>query len=312
MNLAAAVAGLAFLLVVTLVVGLWWFMEIGQRIRERLGTSLWLLPNTETELLRMDPRETGSKWGMAISPFATLVEQAGYHIRHFRRFLSLIGVFAVMGGFGVWLRTGGVVWGIIAACIAGAVPVLHLVYRRHKRLQAFEKQLPDTLDMMTRSIRAGHALSGAIQMVSEEMPDPVAHEFRRVLEESRLGMEPGEALLRLRRRVPTGDMGFFCSAMAIQRSAGGNLAEILDSLSEVIRERFKVLDHARVLSAQHRWSAVCVGVFPVVLAVLLELLNPGYFRPLLDSPLGPSLITVGVILEVVGFFTIWRIAQIRV
>jgi len=125
-------------------------------------------------------------------------------------------------------------------------------------------------------------------------------------------MDPGEALFRLQRRIPTGDTAFFCTAITIQRSAGGNLAEILDSLSEVIRERFKVLSHARVLSVQHRWSAICVGVFPIVLAIMFELVSPGYFEPLLNSPLASRLIWAGIILEGIGLFMIWRIAQIRV
>ncbi len=311
MDLAAALAGLAFLVVVTLIVGLWWFAATSRGIRDRLGARVQFTPEADTEILRADPRQLDTKWGALVGPLATLVERAGYDTGQLSRVLSLMGTFAVVGGGAGGLRTGGIAWGVLAALVAGSLPVLYLVYKRHQRLRRFEKQFPDGLDMMTRSIRAGYALSGAIQVVGE-MPDPVGQEFRRVFEESRLGMDPGEALSRLRYRVPTEDTRFFCTAIAIQRSAGGNLAEILDRLSEVIRERFKILSHARVLSVQHRGSAVCVGLSPVAFAIMFELMNPGYFEPLLNSPLAPYLIMAGLILEAIGFFVIWRIAQIKV
>jgi tight adherence protein B len=148
--------------------------------------------------------------------------------------------------------------------------------------------------------------------VGEEMPDPTGAEFRQVDDEIRLGSDPSEALSGLETRMPTEDVRFFCTAIRIQRGAGGNLAEILDRLAEVIRERFKILSYARVLSSQHRWSAVCVGLSPVVFAVMFQLLHPGYFDAMLTDPIGPTLIVAGLILEAIGFLTIWRIAQIKV
>jgi tight adherence protein B len=189
---------------------------------------------------------------------------------------------------------------------------VYLLYRRRRRLNAFQTQFPDALDTITRAIRAGNALSGAIRVVAEDMPDPVGEEFRRVDEEIRLGMDPGEALFRLQERVPVEDMGFFCTAIRIQRGVGGNLAEVLDRLAEVIRERFKILSYARVLSAQHKWSAICVGLSPVVFAIFFELAHPGYFDALKTNPIGPWLVSAGLILEAIGFFVIWRIAQIKV
>jgi tight adherence protein B len=165
---------------------------------------------------------------------------------------------------------------------------------------------------MSRALRTGYALGGAIQLVGEEMPEPVGPEFKRVFEEIRLGMDPTEALVRLRQRAPTEDMEFFCSALIIQRGAGGNLTEILDHLSEVIRERFKLLSHIRALSAQHKWSAICVGLSPVIFAMLFHVLSPTYFDPLWTSPLAPYLIGTGILMEAIGFTMVWRIAQIKV
>jgi tight adherence protein B len=227
-------------------------------------------------------------------------------------FALVVLAFAVVGGAAGWLRTGRVFWGLIATIVAGSVPIVYLVYRRRRRLNIFQTQFPDALDTITRAIRAGNALSGAIRVVAEDMPDPVGVEFRRVDEEIRLGMDPGEALFRLQERVPVEDMGFFCTAIRIQRGVGGNLAEVLDRLAEVIRERFKILSYARVLSAQHKWSAICVGLSPVVFAIFFELAHPGYFDALKTNPIGPWLVGAGLMLEAIGFFVIWRIAQIKV
>lgn len=209
-------------------------------------------------------------------------------------------------------RAGGIVAGLLSALIAGSLPYFYLLRKRHQRFQQFEQQFPDALDMITRSIRAGHALSGAIGLVGEEMPDPVGQEFRRVFEEIRLGVDPGEALLGIQHRVPTEDTGFFYTTVDIQRIGGGNLAEILDRMAEVIRERFKLLKHARVLSTQHRWTAICVGLSPLVFALIFQLTNPGYFDPVFKSPYAPYMLIAGLVLEAIGFFAIWRIAQIEV
>ncbi|MFQ5520763.1 MAG: type II secretion system F family protein [Candidatus Methylomirabilia bacterium] len=318
MDWAPVIAGLVFLIVMTLVVGVWWVSATRKRIKDRLDYRVRVPTAPDAGILRADPRETDSGLGALAArtplwrPLTTLTEQAGYDAARANDILLLIATFAVVGGAVAGFRMGAVVWGVLSAPIAGALPYFYLLYKRQGRRRDFEQQFPDSLDMMTRSIRAGYALSGAIQTVGEQMPDPVGQEFRRVFEEIRLGLDPGEALSGLRRRVPTEDTTFFCTAISIQRSAGGNLAEILDRLSEVIRERFKLLQHARALSAQHRWAAICVGLSPVIFAIMFEFMSPGYFQPLLDSPLAPYLIMAGLIVEVIGFFLIWRIAQIKV
>lgn len=310
MDALVAIAGLASLAVVILITGLWWVSATSRRIRDRLQYQG--APQADTRILRVPPWDADSPWRFLFGPLADLTEQAGYDTARVTNVFLLMGLFALAGGVGAWSRLGGIVWGLLVAIVTGSLPVVYLFYKRHQRLRRFEQQFPDALDMMTRAIRAGNALSGAIQVVGEEMPDPAGQEFRRVSEEIRLGMDQGEALSRLRHRVATEDVGFFCNAIGIHRSAGGNLAEILDRLAEVIRERFKLLSHARVLSAQHRWTAVCVGLSPVAFAIMFQALSPGYFDPLLASPLAPYLIGGGILLEAIGFFFIWRIAKIRV
>lgn len=312
-----AVAALVFVGLVTLVVGLWWVAAGRRQVRDRLRDAVQTSHARESQIFRAELRLERSGWAALVSraPFharlATLAEAAGSRLAA-GDVLLIAGAVAVVAGAAGWVRTGNPLWGACAALLLGPLPVVYLCYQRHRRVARAEQQLPDALDMITRSIRAGYALSGAIQLVGEEAPNPIGAEFRRISEEIRLGMDPALALLGLQRRLPTQDMEFFCTAIRIQRSAGGNLAEILDRLSEVIRERFKLLSHARALSAQHRWAAVCVGLSPVGFAMLFALQSPTYFDPLFASPLATYLIGAGVLMEAIGFFAIWRIAQIKV
>ena len=309
-----AIAALIFLAIVVLVVGVWWVAQTERSVRARLkrpapgGPAGILRSNVERSDGPLGDLLGGTGW---MEWLGDLVTQSAYKGTAGDLALMILA-FAVVGVAGGWLRTGWFFWGLIAGIALGSVPIVYLLFRRRQRLNAFQTQFPDSLDTITRAIRAGNALSGAIRVVGEDMPDPVGAEFRRVDEEIRLGMDPGEALFRLQKRVPVEDIGFFCAAIRIQRAAGGNLAEILDRLAEVIRERFKILSYARVLSAQHRWSAVCVGLSPAAFAVVFELLHPGYFSALATNPIGPYLVGAGLILEAIGFFMVWRIAQIKV
>jgi tight adherence protein B len=300
---------------VALIAGTTWAFERTRRVRQRLATGPSAGMGVEADLLRAEAGGRG-RGGVTrrvglYDRLTRLAEQAGYPGLS-NDFLLYIGGCALLGLLLGWLRTGQLLWGIGAAVVVGFAPIVFLVWKRQKRMQQFEAQFPDGLDAMARAIRAGNALSTAVQLVGEEMPNPIGGEFQRVFEETKLGMDPGDALSRLAERTPTDDVRFFCTAVAIQRSSGGNLAEILDRLSEVIRERFRILSHARALSAQHRWSAICVGLSPLAFALILELLNPGYFTPMMESPLAPLLLGAGFVMEAIGFFMVWRIAQIKV
>ena len=312
--MALAIAGLVFLAIMVLIVGLWWVGQAQRSVRARLKRPA--AAGSAADILRTDERSEGVLGGLlagsgVMERLEALVTQSGYKGTPSDVALIVIACF-VVGGAAGWLRTGALFWGLLAAALAGSLPVVYLLYRRHKRLNTFQTQFPDALDTITRAIRAGNALSGAIRVVADDMPDPVGEEFRRVDEEVRLGTDPGEALSSLQKRVPVEDMRFFSTAIRIQRGVGGNLAEVLDRLAEVIRERFKILSYARVLSAQHRWSAICIGLSPALFAIMFELLHPGYFDALKTNPLGPWLVGAGLILEAIGFFMIWQIAKIKV
>jgi tight adherence protein B len=311
-----AVAVLAFVAVVTLIIGLWWMYASGEQVRRRLARHVDT-HSPERELLRSGAAASDSVWehllrkSDLVGKLARLAEQAGSK-RSASEILLIVaavgGLGGIVGGWRIGTGSGALISGLVAA----VMPVLHLLHKRHRRLQRFQEHFADAVDMMSRSIRAGNALSGSIQLVAEEMADPIGQEFLQVTEEIRLGLDPGEALLRLHHRVPTEDVEFFCTAIRIQRGSGGNLAEILDRLSDVIRKRFELLSHARVLSTQQRYSAIFVGASPALFSVIFYFLSPGYFDPLIESPKAPMLIGAGLTLQAIGALVIWRVAKIKV
>jgi tight adherence protein B len=305
MSVALVVALLTFAGVVVLVAGLWWALAPRRALRERIAAGGGRGDALETDLLRETARTVVS------TRLASLLERAGY-TRSQNEVLAVMGAFALVGALVGGLRIGGLLFTWLSALAFGALPILYLAYQANKRLSLFQRDFPDALDMMTRSIRAGHALGGAIRLVGEEMPAPIGPEFMRVSEEMRLGLEPSEALAGLERRVPAEDVKFFCTAVAIHRTTGGNLAEVLDRLTEVIRERYRLLAHARVLSTQHRWSAILVGLSPIAFALIFQIINPTYFDAFWKSSLAAPMLTLGFISEMIGFGLIWRISKIKI
>jgi tight adherence protein B len=312
--MAFTVAVLVFVGVVSLLVGVWWAAALRRRVRERLKPGAQSTEQWSGILQHRQGKRglTALLNGTRVYSWLTrLVEQSGRQ-GPTSDVVTMMATFMGLGGLAGWARLGGLDWALLFALVGGSLPVLFLMYRRHKRLSRFSQLFPEALEMMSRAIRAGHALAGSIQLVGDEMPDPIGQELKRVFEEIRLGLEPGEALEKLWQRIPTEDVRFFCTAIRIQRTSGGNLAETLDRLSQIIRERYKLLSHARVVSSQQRWAAILVGFSPVGLAIILTLVNPHYFDPALKSPLGPKMILLGLVLEAVGFFIIWRMARIKV
>ena len=311
----AVVAALVFIGIFATIVGFWWVRTAGERVRQRLAHPM-TATTTEHQLLRKDHAEPSALERLVrrsdlVAQLSTLSVQAGSN-QSTTDVLLVIGTCGLVGATLGWWRIGNLGGALLASLLTGAMPVLYLVIKRSRRLKRFEEHFADAVDMISRSIRAGNALSAAIQMVGEEMADPIGHEFRHVTEEIRLGVEPGEALARLHERIAVEDVEFFCNAVRIQRGAGGNLAEILDRLSDVIRKRFELLSHARVLSAQQRYAAIFVGCSPMLFSVIFYFLSPGYFDPLIESPAAPMLLGSGLALEVVGFLIIWRLARIKV
>jgi tight adherence protein B len=200
-----------------------------------------------------------------------------------------------------------------AALVLGcAAPFGYLAMLRARRFKAFEKIFPDAIDLLARAVRAGHSFSSSLEVIASEVADPVASEFRQVYEQQKYGLATRDALLNLVERVPSVDVRFFVAAVVLQRESGGNLGELLDKLSYLIRERFKILRQVRVYTAQGRLSMVILMSFPFGLAAALSVLNPGYLRPLMTDPLGHVFIGIGLVMMTVGFLVLQKIIHIKV
>jgi tight adherence protein B len=201
---------------------------------------------------------------------------------------------------------------IPAGASLGFLPLLTLIMRRRKRLKKFANQLPDALELIARALRAGHSLASGFQLVSQEMPPPIANEFQRTYEEQNFGVPLEDALKNLGERVPNIDLGFFITAVAIQRQTGGDLAEILDKLGYVIRERFKLFGQVQALTAEGRLSGYILNALPIIVLVALLKLNPNYVMLLFRDPLGIKMLAVAGFMQVLGAIAIHKIVNIRV
>jgi tight adherence protein B len=196
-------------------------------------------------------------------------------------------------------------------CIAW-LPLMHVRRTRTKRLEEMEGQLPDALDFLARSMRAGHAFTISLEMVGEEIHDPLGQEFRGLFNEQNLGASLDRSLANFGKRVPLPDVRFFSSAVLLQRQTGGNLGEVLSRLSHIIRERFRLKGQVKATSAHGRLTATILTVLPLATLGGLMLTSPGYLSPLIRDPAGRQLVIAGVVCQVLGNYFIRRIVRIRV
>lgn len=204
---------------------------------------------------------------------------------------------------------------VLAVAVSGAAasaPWVYLAHLRSQRLAKLEVQLPEALDLMGRALRSGHAFPSALQMVGDEMPEPIASEFKAVHDEVNFGVSLQQALTNLTERVPLTDLRYFVVSVLIQRESGGNLTEVLGNLSRLIRERLKLLAKVRVLSSEGRMSAWVLGLLPFVLAGLMNLFNPKFMSPLWTDPIGISIVKYMLLLMAFGVLLLRFIVRIRV
>ena len=196
--------------------------------------------------------------------------------------------------------------------LGAAVPALIASFKRRRRFAQFQNALPGCIDLMARAVRAGHAFTTCLELIGSEMPEPLAGEFRKVFEEQKFGLPIRDALLNLSERVPLLDVRILVTAILLQRETGGNLAEILDKLSYVIRERFKILRQVRTYTAQGRMSMVVLLALPFALALMMSLTAPDSLRLLYTDPLGKLMILLGLVSLTIGYLVIQKIIRIRV
>ena len=220
--------------------------------------------------------------------------------------LAVVGWAVVVMGVHQSMLTGAA-----AGAVLGAGPLMYVHYMRSQRLAKLERQLPDTLDLLTRALRAGHAFSSALKMAGEEMAQPIAGEFSTVHDEVNFGVSLQQALDHLSERVPLTDLRYFVVAILIQRDSGGNLTEILTNLSRLIRERLKLMGKVRVLSSEGRMSAWILGLMPFALGGIMSLVNPEFMKPLWTDPIGIGIIKYTLSLMVIGAVIMRKIIKIR-
>jgi len=201
---------------------------------------------------------------------------------------------------------------LVVAVATSVLPFLYVLRTRQKRMQTIAEQLPDALDLISRALRAGHAFPTGLQMVGEEMPDPIAGEFRITHDEVNYGVAMQNALVNLATRVPSTDLNYFVIAVLIQRETGGNLTEMLRNLSHLIRERLKLLGKIRVLSAEGRLSAWILSILPFALAAVINVINPDFMSVLWIDPMGNTMISSMLILMAVGILWMRKIIKIHV
>jgi tight adherence protein B len=246
-----------------------------------------------------------------VSAIQESLTQAGMKLRA-GNFLLLCVFCGAVAGLAAVLFTGNpaIAW---AGLIIGAfLPYSVVSYRRTKRFEKIEELFPEAIDTLARAVRAGHAFTTALELIANEVSEPLASEFRKLYEEQKFGMPVRDALMNLTERVPLVDVKFFVTAVMLQRETGGNLAEILDNLSYVIRERFKIQRQVKVHTAQGRLTmALLMGMPPAVVAIL-SIFSPEFVRPLFYDPIGHALLVASITLQTLGYFVIRKIIKIQV
>lgn len=231
------------------------------------------------------------------------------------RLLTTMGVTFTLGAIlGAWIPLGAPPAARVLALgvCTGFVPYFYVSKKRAKRIDALETQLPDALDFLARSMRAGHAFTISLEMVGEEIHEPLGQEFRALFNEQNLGASLDRSFANFAKRVPIGDVRFLCSAVLLQRQTGGNLSEILNRLSQIIRERFRLKGQVKAVSAHGRLTATILALLPIATLGGLMLSSPGYLDPMWQNPLGRKIVMAGVVAQILGNFFIRKIVKIKV
>jgi len=283
----------------------------------RINKRLAVLATTDNrhealiELRRKRGLSADGRYALPIIWFNRLVLQSGITLPISRLVMSSVVISAVVFGLVHQLQSNWIL-ATLATLITGILlPLMFLRFLRHRRLAKFEAQLPDAIDVMVRSLKAGHPIPVAISMVSREMPDPIGTEFGITADEVTFGLDLEEAMRNLLSRVGQLDLALVVVAISIQSKTGGNLSEILSILSRVIRQRFKMKRKIRALSAEGRFSAIALGVIPVIVMAAIFATAPSYYADVWDNPVViPVLYGTGALM-LIGNIVMYRMVNFR-
>jgi len=221
--------------------------------------------------------------------------------------LVLICLGALLGNW--WIAPGLLGW--VPGLVLGALPYAFLLQKRKRRLQRFSELLPEAIDLMSRGLRAGQALSATVETIAQESDEPLRSEFRRAADEQSFGLPFREAMVNLSRRVPVADLQFLVTAILVQKETGGNLAQVLDKASHVIRERIRVGGQLRIRTAQGRLTGWILCGLPFAMFIGMNFLHPGYGKELFQDPLGQKLVTYAAVMMAIGIVLIRRIVNVK-
>ncbi|TWT90670.1 Bacterial type II secretion system protein F domain protein [Pseudobythopirellula maris] len=228
------------------------------------------------------------------------------------QFLTACVVAALVGFFGPTACGLPAKFAPIISVIFVFLPFAWLIMKRKRRLKKFGAQLPEALELIARALRAGHSLAAGLNLVASEMSNPIAKEFGRTFEEQNLGTPMEEALGKMTERIPNLDLKFFVTAIVLQRQTGGDLAEILDKIGRLIRERFKIFGQVQALTGEGRMSGIVLLALPPMLFVAVYRMNPDYLMLLFTDDLGKKMLVGGIVMQLLGAVVIQKIINIRV
>jgi tight adherence protein B len=306
-----AIVALTFLVIIGIVLGAYYMFVVRPEAGDR-ATLLRRLGGREAEAgtMKLEALETRDRQLSQVRAIQALLSRANGLSGPLDRMVTQSGLKITVGT----VLMASALLALVGYLLVKSVTYYTFLFVRHartKRLETFEEQFPEAIDLMARALRAGHAFPTGLLMVAEETPNPVAAEFKLVYDRQNFGMPMSDALKGMADRVPVLDAKFFATAVLTQRETGGNLAEILDNLSTVIRDRFKVKRQVRVLTAHGRITGWILAALPPSLAVILIFVAPDHMKTMISDPLGVQMMVVGGAMQVIGTLIIRKVVQIR-
>ncbi|MGA2797118.1 MAG: type II secretion system F family protein [Thermoguttaceae bacterium] len=316
------IAGITFLGVTLIVLGLSLLMRNKplNRIEDRLGLLTGKINPAAKEILLKDsvlahPLDDSpgifERFVQHFGDVNKIFEQADTSLTVMKLLLISMGMALVGGVLAFAIRIVPLLVPLVAL-IMGVLPLMWVLFRRKKRLKHFAAQLPEAMEMIARTLRSGQSLGFGISLVATEMGQPIAGEFNRVFEEQNLGLPMEQSLKELADRIPNLDLKFFVTAVILQRQTGGDLAEILDKIGSLVRDRFRIWGQVQALTGEGRLSGVVLLVLPLVLFLAVYQLNPDYIKVLFTDPMGTKMLAIAVVMQIIGALVIRKIVNIRV
>ena len=317
------IPGLAFALVLAIVLGAYWLFVVrpeqatDSALRKRLGRPI-AIHKEAAQVAREQGRMSDvpflnrllSSRSHLLEPLLRLIQQAGVKTTVG---VMLLGTACLLVlGILIGQAVAGAFWvGLLLGCCLSVFPYIYLNWKRNKRIQRFEELFPEALDLMSRAMRAGHTFITAIGMVADELPEPIAPEFKILHDQQNFGMPLNDALREFGVRVPLLTARFFVTAILTQRESGGNLTEVLDNLAAVIRDRFNVMRQVKVRAAHGKMTGWTLVALPPALAVVLVVVSPKHFDSMLQDQFGLQMIFAAIVLQIAGALIIRKIVNIE-